>query len=317
MARFPILGDISAEEFLADYWQKKPLLVRGAIPDFEPPIDGNELAGMALEPEIESRLIVGGDWTMEHGPFTEARFASLPGDNWSLLVQAVDLWVPEVAELLQHFRFLPPWRMDDIMVSYAEDGGGVGPHFDYYDVFLLQGSGKRKWKIGQQCDSSSPLSDNPNLKILADFAETDEWILETGDMLYIPPKIAHWGTAIGACSTFSVGFRAPAATEMLDDLATELLSRGPAPRFLTDPPLTPDMANRAIPKAYIQQVRALLMETMNDDQLLGEWFAQYMTEPKYPMLVDETGETRSASIETPGADGEQPSISHFENGLPV
>jgi 50S ribosomal protein L16 3-hydroxylase len=317
MAGFPVLGNISAEEFLSDYWQKKPLLVRGAIPNFEPPIDGNELAGMSLEPEVESRLIVGADWAMEQGPFTESRFASLPAENWSLLVQAVDLWVPEVADLLQHFSFLPPWRMDDIMVSYAEDGGGVGPHFDYYDVFLLQGSGKRKWKIGQQCDNTSPLSDNPNLKILADFAETDEWVLETGDMLYIPPKIAHWGTAIGDCTTFSIGFRAPAATEMLDDLATELLSRGPAPTFLSDPPLTPGMANGAIPTAYIKQVRALLLDTLNDDQLLGQWFAQYMTEPKYPMLVDETGETRSASIETPGAEGEQPSISHFENGLPV
>jgi 50S ribosomal protein L16 3-hydroxylase len=316
MADFPILGDIGAEEFLADYWQKKPLLVRGAIVDFEPPIDGDELAGLALEAEVESRLIVGSDWQMEQGPFAESRFANLPPSNWSLLVQAVDLWVPEVAELLQHFSFLPAWRIDDIMVSYAEDGGGVGPHFDYYDVFLLQGSGRRKWQIGQHCDGNSPMADNANLKILADFTATDEWILEPGDMLYIPPKVAHWGTAVGDCTTFSIGFRAPGATEMLDDLATELLSRGPASTFLTDPPLRPELAGDSISPAYIAQIKSLLLETLNDDQLLTEWFAQYMTEPKYPMLVDETGERRTASIKTSKPDGSAV-ISHYENGLKI
>ena len=316
MADFPILGDIGAEEFLADYWQKKPLLVRGAIIDFEPPIDGDELAGLALEAEVESRLIVGSDWQMEQGPFVESRFANLPPSNWSLLVQAVDLWVPEVAELLQHFSFLPAWRIDDIMVSYAEDGGGVGPHFDYYDVFLLQGSGRRKWQIGQHCDGNSPMADNANLKILADFTATDEWILEPGDMLYIPPKVAHWGTAVGDCTTFSIGFRAPAATEMLDDLATELLSRGPASTFLTDPPLWPELTGDSISPAYIAQIKSLLLETLNDDQLLAEWFAQYMTEPKYPMLVDETGERRTASIQTSKPDGSAV-ISHYENGLKI
>ena len=317
MADFPILGDISAEQFLAEYWQKKPLLVRGAITDFEPPIDGDELAGLALEPEVESRLIIGPDWQMEQGPFNESRFASLPPANWSLLVQAVDLWVPEVAELLGHFNFLPKWRLEDIMASYARIGGSVGPHFDYYDVFLLQGSGRRKWQLGQQCDSTSAMADNSNLKILADFTATDEWILEPGDMLYIPPKVAHWGTAVGDCTTFSIGFRAPAATEMLDDLATELLSRGPTPRFLTDPPLRPEVAGSSISPAYIGQIKTLLLDTLNDDQLLAEWFAQYMTEPKYPMLLDETGETRTASIETSGPDGESPTTSHYENGLKV
>jgi 50S ribosomal protein L16 3-hydroxylase len=317
MILFPILGDISAEHFLADYWQKKPLLVRGAISDFEPPIAGDELAGLALESEVESRLIVGSDWHMTEGPLTEAQFAGLPEKQWTLLVQAVDLWIPEVSTLLDRFRFLPPWRIDDIMVSYAADGGGVGPHFDYYDVFLLQGSGRRKWQIGQTCDHNNALVDHPNLKILAEFSVTDEWILEPGDMLYIPPRVAHWGTAIGACTTFSIGFRAPSATEMLDDLATDLLSRGSEPTFLTDPPLTPQMANDNIDPAYIKQIRALLLETLNDETMLTEWFAQYMTQPKYPMLLDETGEKRTASVRHSATATEPQSTKHFENGLPI
>jgi 50S ribosomal protein L16 3-hydroxylase len=295
--RLTVLGHIDPEEFLRDYWQKKPLLIRNGIADFEPPIDGDELAGLALEAEVESRLVIGSDWQLENGPFTEQRFHSLPPSHWTLLVQAVDLWVPEVAAILERFDFIPPWRLDDIMVSYAEDGGSVGPHFDYYDVFLLQGVGQRRWQIGQACDHQSPLLDSTDLKILSDFRATDEWLLNCGDILYIPPRIAHHGVAVGECTTFSLGFRAPAATEMLDDLATELLSRGPAPSYLTDPPLTPAMANNHIPAAYIGQIRSLLLELLDDDQMLAEWFAQYMTEPKYPMLTDITGEQRSASID--------------------
>ncbi len=317
-----VLGNLSAEEFLADYWQKKPLLVRNAIANFEPPIDGDELAGLALEPEVESRLLVGSDWKLEQGPFTENRFATLPSSHWSLLVQAVDLWVPEVAQILEYFRFLPPWRIDDIMVSYAEDGGSVGPHFDFYDVFLIQGAGQRRWQLGQLCDANTPLQEHSGLKILADFQATDEWLLNTGDMLYIPPKIAHHGVAVGDCTTFSVGFRAPTAVEMLDDLATELLSKGGNPCHLMDPPLTPAMASAQIPTAYIGQVRSLLQNLLDDDQVLGEWFAQYMTQPKYPEHVDTTGELRVASINLPsetnrGHGGNAALPSYFENGLKV
>ena len=305
-----ILGEVSAAEFLAEYWQKKPLLIRGAIANFQPPIDGDELAGLALEPEVESRLVVGRDWQLEHGPFKPERFATLPSSHWTLLVQAVDLWVPEVAELLTRFDFLPPWRLDDIMVSYAQDGGSVGPHFDYYDVFLLQGEGTRRWQIGQRCDEQTPLTENAGLKILADFEPTDEWLLQPGDMLYLPPQFAHHGVAVGNCTTFSVGFRSPAASEMLDDLATELLSRGGAPRCLIDPPLTPELAQGPIPASYVGEVKKLLLEALDDDQILAEWFAQFMTAPKYPMLVDETGEQRSAMLRN--VDG---STSHYDNGL--
>ncbi len=291
-----ILGDISREQFLADYWQKKPLLLRNAIGDFIPPISADELAGLALEEEVESRIVLEHNWELRCGPFSEQAFAELPASKWTLLVQAVDLWVPEVAELLGKFDFLPKWRIDDIMVSYAADGGSVGPHFDYYDVFLLQGQGRRRWQIGQRCDTDSPLVANTQLKILQSFEAEYEWILEPGDMLYLPPKIAHHGVAIGECTTFSVGFRAPAVSEMLDDLAIELLSGIASPNYFIDPPLTPAMANNQISVAHIASVRELLQKTLDDEQLLGEWFARYMTRPKYPELVEATGELRTAVL---------------------
>jgi 50S ribosomal protein L16 3-hydroxylase len=309
-----ILGDLTADQFLAEYWQKKPLLIRNAIPNFEPPIDGDDLAGLSLEAEVESRLVIGDDWALEHGPFEESRFASLPEQNWSLLVQGVDLWVPEVADLLSSFDFLPSWRVDDIMVSYAEDGGNVGPHFDYYDVFLIQGEGQRHWQIGQLCSEADLHTDSTALKILKNLEVSDEWTLNPGDMLYLPPKIAHHGVAIGQCTTFSVGFRAPAATEMLDDLATELLSRDITPNHLQDPPLNAAMANEPISGAYIQQVKELLQQTLDDEQMLGEWFAQFMTEPKYPSLVGMTEELRSASLENRPVEGSETSYNHYLNG---
>jgi 50S ribosomal protein L16 3-hydroxylase len=310
----PILGDLSADQFLAEYWQKKSLLIRNAFSNFEPPIDGDDLAGLSLEPTVESRLVIGKDWQVEHGPFEENRFETLPENNWTLLVQAVDLWVPEVAQLLNHFDFLPAWRVDDIMVSYAEDGGGVGPHFDHYDVFLLQGSGQRRWQIGESANGDMTLASNTSLKVLENFVATDEWVLNPGDMLYLPPKVAHHGVAIGECTTFSVGFRTPAATEMLDDLATELLSRDLVPNHLTDPPLTAAMANAPISAEYVQRVKALLLETLDDDQMLGQWFAQFMTEPKYPPLVELTEEVRSATFENQVSEGEVPSYTHYVNG---
>jgi len=296
MSSIQLPHGMTTDQFLAEYWQKKPLLIPAAIPNFKPPIDGNELAGMSLEQEVESRLVIGPDWSVEHGPFDVDRFKLLPESDWTLLIQAVDLWVPEVAELLNYFDFLPSWRVDDIMVSYAEDGGNVGPHFDHYDVFLLQGEGKRRWQIGGECNEDDLAESTDRLKLLNKFTVFDEWVLNPGDILYLPPKIAHHGIAQGACTTFSVGFRAPAATEMLDDLATELLSRDIKATHLADPPLTSNRANQPISSDYIEKIRSLLLETLDDDQLLGEWFAQFMSQPKYPALVPITGEMRTTTL---------------------
>ena len=290
-----LLGGITAREFLRDYWQKKPLLIRQAIPDFECPIDADELAGLALEEEVESRLVIEhGErpWELRRGPFAEDAFSTLPEREWTLLVQAVDQFVPEVAELLEHFRFLPSWRIDDVMISFAAPGGSVGPHFDNYDVFLLQAQGKRNWKIGQMCNSESPLLQHADLRILAEFEESAEWVLEPGDMLYLPPRLAHFGIAEDDCMTYSVGFRAPSAAEVLTHF-TDFLSQ-----YLTDEERYTDADAQPVSDPHqiqgdaLDRLKGLLAEHMSDERMLLTWFGQFMTEPRYPELVagEELGE---------------------------
>jgi len=283
-----LLGGITAREFLRDYWQKKPLLIRQAIPDFESPIDADELAGLALEEEVESRLVIEhGErpWELRRGPFAEDEFSKLPEREWTLLVQAVDQFVPEVGELLEHFRFLPSWRIDDVMISFAAPGGSVGPHFDNYDVFLLQGHGKRNWKIGQMCDSESPLLQHADLRILAEFEETAEWVLEPGDMLYLPPRLAHCGVAIDDCMTYSVGFRAPSAAEVLTHFTDFLAQFLPDEERYTDADAQPVSDPHQIQHDALDRLKGLLAEHMSDERLLLTWFGQFMTEPRYPELV--------------------------------
>ena len=301
-----LLGGITAREFLRDYWQKKPLLIRQAIPDFESPIDADELAGLALEEEVESRLVIEhGErpWELRRGPFAEDAFSTLPEREWTLLVQAVDQFVPEVAELLEQFRFLPSWRIDDVMISFAAPGGSVGPHFDNYDVFLLQAQGKRNWKIGQMCNSESPLLQHADLRILAEFEESAEWVLEPGDMLYLPPRLAHFGIAEDDCMTYSVGFRAPSAAEVLTHF-TDFLSQ-----YLTDEERYTDADAQPISDPHqiqtdaLDRLKSLLAEHMSDERMLLTWFGQFMTEPRYPEMVagEELGEDDFISALQDGA----------------
>ena len=283
-----LLGGLTAREFLRDYWQKKPLLVRQAFPDFESPIDPDELAGLALEEEVEARLALEhGErpWELRRGPFAEDTFATLPERDWTLLVQAVDQFVPEVAELLEHFRFLPSWRIDDVMVSFAAPGGSVGPHFDNYDVFLLQGHGKRNWKVGQMCDSDSPLLEHTDLRILAEFEQSGEWTLEPGDMLYLPPRLAHYGVAEDDCLTYSVGFRAPSAAEVLTHFTDFLSQFLPDEERYSDADAQPAADPHQIQHDALDRLKSLLAEHMGDERLLLTWFGQFMTEPRYPELV--------------------------------
>ncbi|MFP6847159.1 MAG: cupin domain-containing protein [Pseudomonas sp.] len=283
-----LLGGLTAREFMRDYWQKKPLLVRQAIPGFESPVSPDELAGLALEEEIESRLVIEhGErpWELRRGPFAEDAFSQLPERDWTLLVQAVDQFVPEVAELLEEFKFLPKWRIDDVMISFATPGGGVGPHFDNYDVFLLQGFGKRRWQIGQMCDSDSPMLQHADLKILAEFVKTEEWVLEPGDMLYLPPRLAHCGTAEDDCMTYSVGFRAPSAAEVLTHFTDFLGQFLPDEERYSDADAQPTSDPTQIQRDALDRLKALLTEHMSDERLLMTWFGQFMTEPRYPELI--------------------------------
>ncbi len=284
-----ILGAISREEFLRDYWQKKPLLIRQALPNFTPPLDINELAGLALEETVESRLVMEqgpeSPWQLFNGPFKESFLQALPEKDWSLLVQAVDHLLPEVGELLEAFDFLPSWRVDDIMISYAPEGGSVGPHFDYYDVFLLQASGKRRWQLGQQCDETSPLRADTKLKILTEFTANPEqdWVLEAGDLLYLPPQLAHWGTSLSQdCTTWSVGFRALSAEEILCGVADFIGETLADDLRYTDADLTLPEHPAAIDDAAMDRVKTLLNKVMDNPAALSEWFGRAMTQTKYP-----------------------------------
>src|SRR5436190_12669774 len=203
----PLLGGLSPQAFMRRHWQKRPLLIRQALPDVAAPLSRAELFALAAAEGVESRLIRqrGAGWTLRHGPFTRRQLPSLTQPGWTLLVQGVDLHVDAAHQLLSRFRFVPDARLDDLMVSFATDGGGVGPHFDSYDVFLLQVQGRRRWRIGRQKDLA--LREGAPLKILAAFEPEEEHVLEPGDMLYLPPLWAHDGEALGECQTYSIGFR--------------------------------------------------------------------------------------------------------------
>ncbi|MGH1462627.1 MAG: cupin domain-containing protein [Neptuniibacter sp.] len=281
------LGDISLEVFLRDYWQKKPLLIKNAFPDFVPPVSAEELAGLALEEEIESRLIIqsdnGADWQLQHGPFEEDIFSTLPEKNWTLLVQSVDHWIPEAAEFVSHFNFIPSWRLDDLMISYAADGGGVGPHYDNYDVFLLQASGTRRWEVGGLFGEDSPRRPDTPVMILPEWQPEETWDLEPGDMLYLPPRVGHNGYGIGQdCMTYSVGFRAPSHQEIFDGLATHIESVSKAEDRYSDPELKTQSNPGEITEESLDQVRQILDSYIKRPELLANWFGKWMTEPKNP-----------------------------------
>ncbi len=293
-----VLGAVSADDFLREHWQRRPLLLRGALASYTSPVTPDELAGLALEVDVESRLVIQhgiADWELRHGPFQESDFQALPEQDWTLLVQAVDLWVPQVKELLERFDFLPRWRFDDVMVSYASPGGSVGPHFDHYDVFLLQVEGRRRWEISDNPVSGDALLPHSDLRLLRDFVPTEQWMLEPGDMLYLPPGIAHWGVAVTPSLTYSIGFRAPTVGDMLSDLAVEVIAQDSSLHY-TDPPLRSSMASQEIAPEFVEQARRLLLQALDDEQLLADWFARFMTAPKYEELVGETGEARRARV---------------------
>lgn len=278
--------NLDTDKFLAENWQRKPLLVRDALPGFAAPIDANELAGLAMEDAVESRIIEsrGDAWQLFHGPFLETDFQREA--PWTLLVQAVDHYVPDVASLLKLVDFIPGWRVDDVMISYAVDGGSVGPHYDNYDVFLLQGEGTRCWQLGQSCHSASPLLPHPELRILADFDCSAEYILEPGDMLYIPPGVAHWGIARGECTTFSLGFRAPRINDMLSRWVDELLENIDPELFYCDAGLSTAALPGEIRDEDMARVRAQINAALQK-QSTGHWFGELVTEPRYPPETSE------------------------------
>lgn len=229
-APLPWLGGLRASEFLRDYWQKKPLLVRNAFPDLATLLEPDELLELAETEEAESRVIVedGAEpWEVRQGPFHSTVWRKLKGKKWTALVQAVDHYLPPLADLLDHFAFVPEWRIDDVMVSYAVPGGSVGAHFDQYDVFLLQGPGQRRWQLGEPCNDQTPRLEHAQLRLIADMPVSFDEILGPGDLLYVPPGLGHHGVAQTECLTYSVGFRAPSLGHILEQVVDAvLLDRG-------------------------------------------------------------------------------------------
>jgi 50S ribosomal protein L16 3-hydroxylase len=295
-----ILGGITPTQFLAEFWQKKPLLIKQAIPGFKGLLSPDELAGLACEDDVQSRIVqyTKGKWLASHGPFAEDDFANLPetpttDNNWTLLVQSVNHYMPEASQLLQQFNFIPHARLDDLMVSYAPNGGGVGPHFDSYDVFLLQGQGKRLWRISEQTDLS--LVEGAPLRILKNFDTAQEWLLEAGDMLYLPPHLAHWGIAVsdGAidCMTYSIGFRAPKnqelATEFLGFLQDKLnqdqmILEG----IYQDADLRLQSHPAEISNSMVSKVSANLTKIQWTASMVTEFLGTYLSDPKADVVFD-------------------------------
>lgn len=263
---------LCTQTFLDEYWQKKPLLIRGAIADFETPVTPDELAGMSLEEGTTPRIITQdktGDYQLEHGPFAENRYESIGDKDWSLLITDCEKHWPELLEWIEPFRFLPRWRMDDLMISFAPDKASVGAHVDEYDVFLLQASGTRRWQIDATDNPDLTVVEDSNLRILASFNPTDTWELEPGDVLYLPPRVPHHGIAVGdSCTTWSIGFRAPSNLDVLDVFSEILLDNLPLHR-LRDAPLSSSNGAEVKPEA-LAQLRNLWEQAtqLTDEELI-------------------------------------------------
>jgi 50S ribosomal protein L16 3-hydroxylase len=333
-----------AARFLRDYWQKRPLLIRGAFPEFEPPLSPDDLAGLACMEGALARIVLRSTppsslrgrsrlhrerspvafagmqtrtpkaalgasamdgasqsasdhpnradsgsslravrnddhWEVRTGPFDDAMFGKLPESHWTLLVQDVDKWDADTAALLDHFRFIPSWRIDDVMISYAPDGGGVGAHVDQYDVFLLQGLGQRRWSIDTRPNPRTAFREDVELKLLETFSPTHTWTLEPGDMLYLPPGVPHDGVAVGECTTFSIGMRAPAAGELLFDFAAHLAETLPESQRFADPDLEPARGAGEIDDAALRRARRTLgpVAAALDDEAFADWFGAFVT----------------------------------------
>ena len=284
-----LLGGLTPDQFMKRHWHKKPLLVRQAIPDFKPALGRAELVELAAREDVESRLIVHSDkgWKMRHGPLPRRSLPPFSQKKWTFLVQGVDLHQQAVHQLMQQFRFVPDARLDDLMISYATDGGGVGPHFDSYDVFLLQAHGTRRWRIGRQKDLT--LEEGVPLKILQNFVPEQEFVLEPGDMLYLPPRYAHDGIAEGECMTWSVGFRSPQAGELarellqgLADDASELAGEA----VYRDPNQAAVVQPAAIPSELLDFARSALLKAQSDPHLLAMLLGEYLSEPKPNVWFD-------------------------------
>lgn len=279
---------ISLETFLTEYWQKKPVVIKKALPEFINPLTPDELAGLALEEDIESRIVTQKpkqtpQWSLKKGPFSEEDFSKLPKTHWTLLVQGVDRFIPEVYELLDHFNFIPQWRIDDVMISYAAESGSVGPHYDHYDVFLFQAMGTREWSLTSQNCSPENYIPDLELRIMNEFQVEQQFLLEEGDMLYLPPHIGHYGVAKTAeCMTYSFGYRSYQGQELLDSFADYVSEKQEFNALYQDPNWFNQTNASEVTSPAWKNAQQLLLELVNNEQLLKSWFGCFATRLDQP-----------------------------------
>ncbi|WP_375055482.1 JmjC domain-containing protein [Zobellella sp. DQSA1] len=278
---------LDIEHFLAHYWQRKPLLIKAGLPGFEDPLSPDELAGLALEPHIESRRVWRADerWQAETGPFDS--YDHLGEEDWTLLVQAVNQWHPAVQDIAEAFRFIPGWRFDDVMVSFSTPGGGVGPHIDQYGVFIIQGEGKRRWRVGRQ-QTLKEFAAHGALRHCEAFEADIDAVLEPGDILYIPPGCPHEGYAVTPALNYSVGFRAPDAKDLISSFADHILAHEAVTRRFDDAAITPCQAHGRIDLAVLAQVKSLMTELLEEPARLADWFGEMMSEAKHDLDLEPT-----------------------------
>lgn len=281
-----LLGGLTVREFLRDYWQKKPLLIRQAVPGFQGLLDPQELIELACDPDAQARAVVHrrGKWELYHSPFEPDDFEGMEKLKWTVLVQGVNHFLPEATELLKRFNFIPHARLDDLMVSYAPKGGGVGPHFDAYDVFLLQGHGHRRWQISTQDDRT--LIEGAPLRILKEFHVEQEWVLEPGDMLYLPPHCGHNGIAEDDCMTYSIGFRTPAYQELAEQFLVYMQDRVCVDGIYADPDLQQQTHPSEIGPQMLAQVSRAINQIQWNERDIADFLGCYLSEPKPHIFFD-------------------------------
>ncbi|MEA3405076.1 MAG: cupin domain-containing protein [Pseudomonadota bacterium] len=305
-------NDIDLNTFLNEFWQKKPLVIRGALPDFEPPVSAEELGGLSLEEEVESRIVIQKsekEYQLLKGPFTEETYQDLPEENWTLLIQGMDRLVPDVTDILNDFDFLPRWRIDDIMVSYATKGGNVGPHFDHYDVFLLQAAGKRNWKLTSQDCSEDNYIQGVDLRLMETFTVEEDYVFEQGDILYIPPKWGHHGVALDdECMTYSIGYRTYRGQELWDSFGDHLSEMGSFKGLYLDPTWPENLNPGEITDSASEQAQSLLKSVLEDKALMKTWFGRFATQ------LDQVA---AQQLPEPLTEEETPDIEDFMGALQV
>jgi 50S ribosomal protein L16 3-hydroxylase len=277
-------GDLTPETFLKEYWQKKPLLIKQALPNFQGTIGADELAGLAMEQEIESRIIAKNadkSWLVEHGPFEN--FEKFGENNWTLLVQAVNNWSRETDQLISLFNFVPRWRIDDVMVSFSTPNGGVGAHLDQYDVFIIQGEGKRRWQVGEPDNTLKTLIPHPDLKQVSKFTPIIDEITEVGDLLYIPPNHPHNGVSIENSLNYSIGFQAPSNQDLWSGFADKLIDEEIGEQRFGDKNRSVAIQPSLLSADDINDIRTFMLEKVADEKLFSEYISQYLTQSHHTL----------------------------------